>query len=85
MLFYRCKCGNAKAWTSMEVPRCSTCPCCGSTLATGPDHPPAEPHDWVTVRTETTHQGDTSVVVRTACARCLAEKPAGEPLASIHG
>lgn len=85
MLFYRCKCGNAKAWASLEVPRCVVCPSCGSTLATGADHPPAVPHDWATIKTEVSHQGDVMAVERTACTRCLVEKPAGDLPASLHG
>lgn len=49
MQYYRCKCGNSTAWTSMGVPGCTSCSKCGSDLAQGPEgHGEVEPHTFVT-------------------------------------
>jgi hypothetical protein len=47
MIFYRCKCGQASAWSSMGVAACDVCPACGSTLGAGPhSHPEPVAHDF---------------------------------------
>ena len=49
MQYYRCKCGNATAWTSMGVPECSRCSKCGSDLAQSPaGHSEPTPHEFTT-------------------------------------
>lgn len=50
MQYYRCKCGNATAWTSMGVPSCSRCAKCGSDLAQSPSgHSEPEAHKFKTM------------------------------------
>ena len=56
MQFYRCKCGNATAWSSMGIHACTTCKKCGSDLANGPEGhaetPP--PHEYAVEYDENT-------------------------------
>src|SRR5580704_17943202 len=55
MQYYRCKCGDHTAWTSMGVPSCVTCKKCGSDLAQSPDgHSDPEPHSYKTKYNENT-------------------------------
>lgn len=67
MRFYRCKCGDHTAWSSMGVADCLTCKKCGSDLAEGPsghsDSP--TPHDYVTK-----YNQDTGVPYE-RCDRCM--------------
>jgi hypothetical protein len=47
MQYYRCKCGSSESHTSMGVPRCESCPKCGSDLAQHPDdHREPAAHRW---------------------------------------
>lgn len=49
MIYYRCKCGNAEAWSSMGVAPCIACSKCGSDLAASPNsHGAVQPHSFVT-------------------------------------
>lgn len=49
MQFYRCKCGEHTAWTSMGVAGCVSCGKCGSNLAQGPNgHYEVAAHKYVT-------------------------------------
>jgi hypothetical protein len=49
MQYYRCKCGNAAAWSSMGISACTTCSKCGSDLAQSPEgHAETPvPHEYV--------------------------------------
>lgn len=54
MVYYRCKCGNHEAWTSMGVNPCCKCLKCGSNLATSPgSHEDPKPHDFRPTKVET--------------------------------
>ncbi len=54
MRFYRCKCGEHEAWTSMGVSACAKCSKCGSNLALHPDtHVEPAPHEFVEQMVET--------------------------------
>lgn len=54
MIYYRCKCGNCQAWSSMGVNPCDGCPECNTTLETGPEHhEEPKPHDFVPTPVET--------------------------------
>ena len=70
MQYYRCKCGNAKAWTSMGVPGCVRCSKCGSDLAQSPQGHSDKPdeHDFVTKYDQNT--GEPYDV----CRRCMARR-----------
>ena len=49
MQFYRCKCGETTAHTTMGVPRCDRCAKCGSDLAQSPGtHSDPTPHAYAT-------------------------------------
>lgn len=73
MKFYRCKCGSSTSYTSMGVPRCESCPKCGSDLAQGPsEHRDPEPHRWVP-------QFDPNTGARKAdvCTACMSKRKDG--------
>lgn len=71
MQFYRCRCGEQKAWTSMGVPACSRCQKCGSDLAFSSEtHREPEPHKWTTRYEPTT---GAPFEVCTTCYRRRAE------------
>ena len=71
MIFYRCKCGNLKSWSSMGAAPCRVCRDCGTTLACNPeDHrTDPEPHDWHEETTESTWRGQ---VTHRHFRKCLA-------------
>ena len=76
MQFFRCRCGHSKSYSNMGKALCVVCPECKSTLSVGPDdHPEPIPHDWITVETRTTYQGQTDSSLITTCTRCHAKKP----------
>lgn len=72
MQYYRCKCGNREAHGSMPPYRCSKCSKCGSDLATHPDlHAEPVEHDFSSVETVKTDQGDATI---TSCKYCYRTK-----------
>jgi len=73
MRYYRCKCGNETAWSSMGVAACQACAECHSTLAESPNsHAQPEPHDW----TEHWKEGPASSEPQKEriCRRCMARE-----------
>lgn len=67
MQYYRCKCGDSTAWSSMGVSACTTCKKCGSDLAQSPGghaETPA-PHEYVTK-----YDQDTGTPYE-RCSRCM--------------
>ena len=73
MMYYRCKCGKAKAWGSMHPDDCNGCSECNTTLEVDPSlHKPVAPHEWVTWYDE--HTGKPYK----KCNKCYAKAPAEE-------
>lgn len=71
MIFYRCKCGKAKCWSSMGPTRCFKCDECGSDLASGPEnHREPLPHEFVETKV-TTDYGEKTL---TRCSHCMKTK-----------
>ena len=69
MQYYRCKCGNATAWTSMGVPGCTRCSKCGSDLAQGPEGHSDKPDDHAYVTKYDQNTGAPYEVCRTCYKR----------------
>jgi len=48
MIYYRCKCGEIQAWSSMSIPDCDGCYKCKTTLAPNPElHKPLQKHEFI--------------------------------------
>jgi hypothetical protein len=79
MQYYRCKCGDAVAWSSMGTYPCEGCEKCNTTLEQHPDHHRTpEPHDWQLKYDENT--GKPSYY---RCTVCCKRKELGDAMADI--
>lgn len=68
MRYYRCKCGDSSAFGSMPPDRCAWCEKCDSSLAEASDlHRERVPHDFSSVQSLKTDQGDATI---TRCRWC---------------
>lgn len=72
MRYYKCKCGERTAWSSMGVYSCERCSKCGSNLAEGPtSHRDPSPHQMLAVRVSAaTDSGVRDVGTLTQCVWC---------------
>lgn len=74
MIYYRCKCGDAVAWSSMGTYACEGCPKCNTTLEAHPDHhKEPKPHTFTLKYDE-----DTGKPKHYVCNVCSKTKPIEE-------
>ncbi len=74
MRYFRCKCGEHTAWSSMGVPSCDGCDTCGTTLAESPNsHTEIQPHDWREEWIIDKQTGERSK--QRMCLQCMRKEP----------
>ncbi len=65
---WRCSCGEAVRFSTVEPVECSGCAACGSQLQEEPGpYPPAEPHQWSVAYLER----DDAIARKVPIQRCL--------------
>lgn len=79
MRYFRCKCGESTAWSSMGMQPCDVCEKCGSTYAESPlTHMDPIPHDWKLRYDVITGEPSHEVCIRCMRIRLLSEKEVKE-------
>lgn len=83
MQYQRCKCGAVEWFGSDPPPLCAACYKCGSGPGASPTtHREPQPHDFTSVKTIRTDQGEATI---TRCRYCLKTRPQIEKLAARVG